>query len=101
LIADTGLEAFMRSNTRGTVLVRTPDAEELAHRLRDADAAVRPGTEGALVVAGMESAEIGKIAMVHGVVLHELTPHRTSLEEAYLELTRDSVEFGVLEGARR
>jgi ABC-2 type transport system ATP-binding protein len=101
LIADTGLEAFMRSNSRGTVLVRTPDAEELVHRLRDAGAAVRPGTEGALVVTGMESAEIGKIATVHGVVLHELTPHRTSLEEAYMELTRDSVEFGVLEGAGR
>ncbi|MEU4539205.1 ATP-binding cassette domain-containing protein [Streptosporangium sp. NPDC023825] len=101
LIADIGLEAFMRSNSRGTVLVRTPDAEEFAHRLRDAGATVRPGTEGALVVAGMESAEIGKIAMVHGVVLHELTPHRTSLEEAYMELTRDSVEFGVLEGAGR
>ncbi|MBG0831351.1 ATP-binding cassette domain-containing protein [Planomonospora sp. ID67723] len=101
LLADTGLEAFMRSHARESVLVRTPDAEELAHRLRDAGATVRPGAEGALAVTGMESAAIGKVAMVHGVVLHELTPHRTSLEEAYMELTRDSMEFGASEGGGR
>ncbi|MBG0819584.1 ATP-binding cassette domain-containing protein [Planomonospora sp. ID91781] len=97
LLADAGLDAFVRANSRETVLVRTPEAEELAHRLRDAGGTVRPGGAGqadALVVTGMESAVIGKVAMAHGVVLHELTPHRTSLEEAYMELTRDSVEFG-------
>ncbi|MFI6509411.1 ABC transporter ATP-binding protein [Streptosporangium sp. NPDC050855] len=101
LIADTGLEAFTRSTGHRTVLVRTPDADELAHRLRDAGASVRPGGRDALVVEGLEGADIGRIAMSHRVVLHELTPHRVSLEEAYLDLTRDSVEFGVLEGAGR
>ncbi|MEW9531881.1 ATP-binding cassette domain-containing protein [Microbispora sp. NPDC049125] len=94
LIADVGFEAFMRSRPSRGVLVRTPDAPELAVRLADAGAAVRQDGDGALVVTGMASAEIGKVAMVHGVVLHELTPHRVSLEEAYLDLTRDSVEFG-------
>ncbi|GIH75702.1 ABC transporter ATP-binding protein [Planobispora longispora] len=94
LLADVELDEFIRASSRESVLVRTPDAEELACRLRDAGAAVRPDAEDGLVVEGTESAVIGKVAMAHGVVLHELTPHRISLEEAYMELTRGSVEFG-------
>ncbi|GAA3143735.1 ATP-binding cassette domain-containing protein [Planomonospora alba] len=100
LLADTGLDAFVRPGPRDTVLVRTADAGELAHRLREAGAAVRQEAEDTLVVTGMAGPEVGKVAMVHGVVLHELTPHRTSLEEAYMELTRTSVEFGGPEGER-
>ncbi|GAA3447705.1 ABC transporter ATP-binding protein [Planomonospora venezuelensis] len=101
LLADVEFDEFIRSSSRESVLVRTPDAEELACRLRDAGAAVRPGAEDTLTVEGTESAVIGKVAMAHGVVLHELTPHRISLEEAYMELTRDSVEFGAAEGSGR
>ncbi|GGS68451.1 multidrug ABC transporter ATP-binding protein [Planobispora rosea] len=101
LLADVELAEFIRSSSRESVLVRTPDAEELACRLRDAGAAVRPGADDTLVAEGLESAVIGKVALAHGVVLHELTPHRISLEEAYMELTRDSVEFGAVEGSGR
>jgi ABC-2 type transport system ATP-binding protein len=41
----------------------------------------------------MDSAEVGKLAAAHGIVLSELIPVRPSLEEAFMELTRDSVEY--------
>jgi len=93
LIADTGLEAFVQAAAQQGVLVRTPDAPRLASLLRDAGAAVRPGADGGLMVTGMSGAEVGGLAGAHGIVLHELTPRRASLEDAYLELTGDSVEF--------
>ncbi len=93
LIADTGLEAFVQSAARQGVLVRTPDARRLAPLLRESGATVRPGVDGGLMVTGMSGAEVGGLAGAHGIVLHELTPRRASLEDAYLELTGDSVEF--------
>jgi ABC-2 type transport system ATP-binding protein len=48
---------------------------------------------GALVVAGLDAPRIGELAAAGGVVLHELAPRRASLEEAFMELTQDSVEF--------
>jgi ABC-2 type transport system ATP-binding protein len=41
----------------------------------------------------MDSAEVGKLAAAHGITLFELIPVRASLEEAFMELTRDSVEY--------
>ena len=61
---------------------------------------MRTGPEGALTVSGMDSTEIGRLAAAGGVALSELTPHRSSLEEAFMDLTRDSVEF-TTEGALR
>ncbi|KAB8184824.1 ATP-binding cassette domain-containing protein [Microbispora catharanthi] len=93
LIADTGLEAFVQAAARQGVLVRTPDARRLAPLLRESGATVRPGVDGGLMVTGLSGAEVGGLAGAHGIVLHELTPRRASLEDAYLELTGDSVEF--------
>jgi ABC-2 type transport system ATP-binding protein len=44
-------------------------------------------------ITGMDSAEVGRLAAAHGVVLVELIPVKASLEEAFMELTRDSVEY--------
>jgi ABC-2 type transport system ATP-binding protein len=93
LIADTGVDEFVRRQSRHDVLVRTPDPAGFADRLRAAGAEVAIGTEDSLVVTGLESLEIGRLALEHGVVLSELTPQRGSLEEAFMELTRDSVEY--------
>jgi ABC-2 type transport system ATP-binding protein len=94
MIADTSVDEFMRSNTDGTVVVRTAAADELTAHLGRAGATVRRGTESALIVSGLDSTEIGKLAAFHGLALSELTPQRTSLEDAFMELTRDSVEYG-------
>jgi ABC-2 type transport system ATP-binding protein len=94
MIADTSVDEFITSNTDGTVVVRTSAADELTTHLIQAGATVRRGTESALVVSGLDSAEIGKLAAFHGLALSELTPRRTSLEDAFMELTRDAVEYG-------
>ena len=56
----------------------------------------RPGAgtdPDVIEITGMDSAEVGKLAAAHGIVLFELIPVRASLEEAFMELTRDSVEY--------
>jgi ABC-2 type transport system ATP-binding protein len=104
LIADTGLEAFMRGHSRPHTVVRTSpasSAEGLARRLTEAGASVRDGTEGALVVSDIDCAEVGRLALAAGVALSELTPRRSSLEEAFMELTRGSVEYPTEDPASR
>ncbi len=56
----------------------------------DTDAGSDPDV---IEITGMDSAEVGRLAAAHGVVLFELTPIRASLEEAFMELTRESVEY--------
>ncbi len=93
LIADTGISELMRAGGEGTVLVRTGEPNSLVRRLTEAGAVVRDGLESSLVVSGLSSEEIGKLAAYHGVALSELTPQRASLEDAFMELTRDSIEY--------
>ncbi|GAA4472168.1 ATP-binding cassette domain-containing protein [Phytohabitans houttuyneae] len=95
LIADTALDAFMRGSADRAVLVRTSEAASFADRLRTAGATVRRDKADELVVTDLDSAEIGRLAAVDGVPLIELTPRSQSLEEAFMALTRESVEFGV------
>ena len=90
LVADTAVSELVRGE--GTVLVRTPDAG-FGRLLVTAGATVREGVEASLVVSGLTSGEIGKLAAYHGVTLAELTPQRVSLEDAFMELTKDSVEY--------
>jgi ABC-2 type transport system ATP-binding protein len=90
LVADTAVSELVRGE--GTVLVRTPDTG-FARLLATAGATVREGVEASLVVSGMTSGEVGKLAAYHGVALAELTPQRVSLEDAFMELTKDSVEY--------
>jgi ABC-2 type transport system ATP-binding protein len=93
LIRDEGVSEFVESSSRQTVRVRSPQVTDLAALLRTAGATVRPLTEDFVEVAGLDAAAIGELAAAHAVVLHELTPQRASLEEAFMELTRDSVEY--------
>ena len=64
----------------------------LATRLRAAGAVVDADAD-TMRVTGLESAAIGELAALDHIVLHELTPRAASLEEAFMELTRDSVDF--------
>ncbi|OZM83195.1 ABC transporter ATP-binding protein [Pseudonocardia sp. MH-G8] len=98
MIADTSMSEFVRANGsgadgKGTVLVRTDDAAAFALRLSAAGATVREGAESSLVVSGMTGAQIGKLAAYHDVALSELAPRRPSLEDAFMELTSDHVEY--------
>ncbi|MGW4944019.1 ABC transporter ATP-binding protein [Actinoplanes sp. NPDC004185] len=93
LIADTSVSELMNAAGGGTVQVRANDPDALALRLSAAGATVREGLESTLVVAGMSAEDIGKLAAYHGVVLSELTPQRASLEDAFMALTKDSVDY--------
>jgi len=97
LIADTSVEEFVRSSSQQSVRVRSPQAAELAARCREAGAtAAGPdaGTDPDVIeITGMDSADVGRLAAAHRVVLFELIPVRASLEEAFMELTAQSVEY--------
>ncbi|MDX2971207.1 ATP-binding cassette domain-containing protein [Kribbella solani] len=93
LMADTGIAELMHATGNGTVLVRTADPGSFAYHLTAAGGTVRDGLEGSLVISGLSGVEIGKLAAYHGVPLSELTPQRASLEDAFMELTKDSVEY--------
>jgi ABC-2 type transport system ATP-binding protein len=97
LIADTSADEFVRSSSQRSVHVRSPQAAELAARCREARATVAGPEAGSgpdvIEITGIDSAEVGKLAAAHGIILFELIPVKASLEEAFMELTRDSVEY--------
>jgi len=96
LIADCTTEEFIERSSEKSVLVKSPDAEKLAALIAADGAEVQTGEDG-ITVTGLEAARIGEMAAREGLVLHELTPQLASLEEAFMELTRDSMEFGHVE----
>ena len=93
LIADSSVDDVIKASSGRAVLVRTPDAGALQARLESAGASVEARPDGAMMVQGLEAPSIGKLAAEGGVVLYELTPQEVSLEDAFMELTQDSVEF--------
>jgi ABC-2 type transport system ATP-binding protein len=93
LIADTSVAEFISGSSRQFVRVRTPDPDRLYQALLAAGAGVVRCDEGTLTVTGLEASAIGDLAALQGVTLHELAPQCGSLEEAFMELTAESVEF--------
>jgi ABC-2 type transport system ATP-binding protein len=99
LLADTPTAAFVAANARKDVLVRSPQASDLAALLSGHGATVREAGRGGLAVTGMDAPTIGDLAAGQRIAVHELTPRHASLEEAYLDLTGASTDFrsGTLE----
>ena len=93
LIADTGMEEFIAGAAPSLVRVRSTDPAALATLLRSRDVAVSGADDGALVVSGLTTDQVGRLAGAAGITLLELTAQQASLEEAFIELTRDAVEF--------
>jgi len=94
LIAETGIADLLASRAGGGVLLRTPRAVEVMQLLAAAGATVSSDGADVLRVTGLDPAAIAGLAAEHGLPLHELTPQRATLEEAFVQLTRDAVEFG-------
>ncbi|MFD1931002.1 ABC transporter ATP-binding protein [Nonomuraea mangrovi] len=92
LIADTTMSELVARFQRG-VLVRAADQPALAGLLVSVGANVRE-EDGGLSVSGLDATRIGELALARGIALRELTPRNASLEEAFMELTEESVEFG-------
>ena len=92
LVADTPIDELIERNSRPLTRVRTPDGAALGPLLARAGATVEAGGD-TWEVAGLRAEAVGALAARHGVVLHELTPRRSSLEDVYTALTGDSIEF--------
>jgi ABC-2 type transport system ATP-binding protein len=93
LLRDEGVNEFVDANSEHWVLVRSPQLDALSDELIKAGARVEPGLEHSIEVAGLDARSIGDLAAAKGLTLHELATQRASLEDAYMDLTRDSVEF--------
>jgi ABC-2 type transport system ATP-binding protein len=93
LIADTGVEEFIAGAARNLVRVRSTDPDALVARLRSPDVTVSRAEDGAINVSELSTDQIGTIAGTAGITLLELTAQQASLEEAFMDLTRDAVEY--------
>jgi ABC-2 type transport system ATP-binding protein len=93
LIADTSVEELVRDAGTTRVLVRSPDAQRLRAALAGPDVTVSSTQADVLEVTGLPAARIGDAARDLGIALHELTPQQASLEEAFMTMTRDDVEY--------
>jgi ABC-2 type transport system ATP-binding protein len=96
-IADTSTSEFVSRASGNLVHVRTPQASQLASELAGPDVVVETVEPGLLAVRGLTARQIGEAAAANQFVLYELTPQQASLEEAFMELTREDVEFKTLE----
>lgn len=93
VIADAPVADIISAATRSTVRVRSPHSTHLATLFAQPDVTVTNIEHNVLEIAGVTASEIGDQAARAGIVLHELTPVSASLEEAYMELTQDEVEY--------
>jgi len=93
LIADAATAEVIRLSSGTHVRVRSPQAEALARHIEDGGGTVTIDPGGALAVHNMTSEQVGEIAASSQVVLHELSVSSASLEQAFMELTEESVEF--------
>ncbi len=93
VLADAPLPELVRSWTTEVVLVRSPELPRLVEALRPEGVTASAVEPGLASLAGASAAAIGDIAARHGIPLHELTPRSGSLEDAYLALTDDAIEY--------
>ncbi|MEV6978138.1 ATP-binding cassette domain-containing protein [Kitasatospora sp. NPDC093806] len=93
LIADEPAGDFAARAANAGVTVRTPDPDALAGALRNAGASVLAESRGTLSVTGLTAARVNELAFTHRVMVHEVIAHGGSLEDAFMQLTADSVQY--------
>ena len=93
LIADTSVDDFVARASQKVVVVRSPELERLRVELSGPGVTFTDAGGGALEVHGLTPEQVGDAAAAAGIALHELTPQQASLEEAFMNLTRDDLEF--------
>ncbi|NKX87652.1 ABC transporter ATP-binding protein [Nocardia coubleae] len=93
LIADTTTKEFIERASEQSVRVRSPQLDQLRSLLTSHGMTVREDGDAALVVTGVTSDEVGKVAGTNGVTLYELAPQQASLEEAFMRMTGGAVEY--------
>lgn len=93
IIADASVDEVIARATGASVRVRTPDLGRLSRTIAAADVTLTTLDDGAAVITGLTSAQVGDAAASAGVAIHELTSVSGSLEDAYMTLTADDVEY--------
>jgi len=93
LIADTSVDDFVSRASQQIVLVRSPELQRLREALAGPEVTFADGENGALEVHGLTTEQVGETAAAQGIALHELTRQQASLEEAFMNLTREELEF--------
>ncbi|MCU1530871.1 MAG: multidrug transporter ATP-binding protein [Arthrobacter sp.] len=93
IIADAPIQEIITGKGQGRTRVRTDQPNQLMHLLAGTGASVEVQDHELLEVKGMDPRQIARAALDSGVLLYELTPLQASLEEAYMELTKDEVEY--------
>jgi len=93
LIAEMPVTELTSGSSMSYVRVRSPKLAALKAAIEAKGATATSETDGSLSVRGMSTVDIGELASSLGVVLHELSPQEASLEEAFMELTEDTVEY--------
>jgi ABC-2 type transport system ATP-binding protein len=93
LLADIGVDELIARIAVGSVVVRSPHATDLRDLLVGQGATVTSAEPGVLRVGGLTAEQIADLALERRLALHELAPQRASLEQAYMQLTRDAVEY--------
>ncbi|HZE15928.1 MAG TPA: ATP-binding cassette domain-containing protein, partial [Mycobacterium sp.] len=92
LIAETSVADFVGRSSRQSVKIRTPATEQLSDAVTNAGGTVIADPDGSITVTGLSAPQVGDLAASISVALHELTPV-ASLEDAFMELTDEAVEF--------
>jgi ABC-2 type transport system ATP-binding protein len=100
LIADCGIDEFVATSQHQAVLVRTQQPSALAAAIASAGGTTNaaPSTadaagEVAIEVRGLTEAQVADLAFANGIRLHHLSTSKASLEQAFMELTADSVDY--------
>jgi len=99
LIAQTTVEDFLRGGSGNFVRVRSPQDDTLATLLTAQGVSVVHQAGGTLRITGATCEAVGELARANGLTLQELSAHQASLEQTYMELTRDSVDYRTAEDA--
>jgi ABC-2 type transport system ATP-binding protein len=94
LVADCSVQQFIDDNSELSIRIRTTEPARFAELLAAKGAGVRDdGPDGALLATKLSMSEIGDLAFDNQVRIHELTPIQASLEQAFMGMTKDSVEY--------
>ena len=93
LIADSGMAEFIARGSGQAVQVRTPQPDALTRAVAAAGGTLSPAADGDLEVRGLTEDQVSDLAFTRGIRLNRLAATRASLEDAFMELTADSVEY--------
>jgi ABC-2 type transport system ATP-binding protein len=92
LLADVSTKEFISQSSKGSVRVRSPQSDEL-ERLLKAEGVIAERVDGSLRLHGITTDRVGDLAAANQLTVHELVEEQASLEAAFMEMTRDSVDF--------